>query len=167
MEHQCWANAQYSRWECLDIIGFPSEVELDVSEDKVVIIFEKLSCNIYSNYIEACHRISKKSATVIDKFSRRKDCQQVLAVKKDLRKIKMEDVGLSGQNNCFINKNLCPYYKVLWSKSKKLHSLIVSFISGDKIKIKVSENSLPLFITHADHMLIIYSVFKRYSQWYP
>ena len=123
MERQCWANAQYSRRECLDIIGIPSEVEPDVLEEKVVNIFEKLGCNIPSNHIAACHRVSKKSATVIVKFSRRKDCQQVLAVKKDLRKIKMEDVGLPGQNKLFINKNLCPYYKVLWSKSKKLHSL--------------------------------------------
>ena len=74
-------------------------------------------------------------------------------MKKDLRKIKMEDVDLPGQNKYLTNKNLCPYYNVLWSKSKKLHSLgkINSFfISGDTIKIKVSENSLPLAITHVD-----------------
>ena len=123
MERQCWANAQYSRRECLDIAGIPREVEPDVLEEKVVNIFEKLGYNIPSNHIEACHGVSKKSVTVIVKFSRRKDCQQVLAVKKVLRKIKMEDVGLPGQNKLFINKNLCPYYKVLWSKSKKLHSL--------------------------------------------
>ena len=75
MERQCWANAQYSRRECLDIIGIPSEVEPDVLEEKVVNIFEKLGCNIPSNHIEACHRVSKKSATVIVKFSQRKDRQ--------------------------------------------------------------------------------------------
>ena len=67
--------------------------------------------------------------------------------------IKMEDVELPGQNKLLINKNLCPYYKVLWSKSKKLHSLgkISSFfISSDTIKITVSKNSLPLSITHVD-----------------
>ena len=66
----------------------------------------------------------------------------------------MEDLGLPGQNKLFINKNLCPYYKVLWSKSKKLHSLgkinSFFFISGDTIKIRVGENSLHLSITHAD-----------------
>ena len=65
----------------------------------------------------------------------------------------MEDVYLSGQNKLFINKNLCPYYKIIWSHSKKLHSLgkINSFfISGDTIKTKVSENSLPLSVTHVD-----------------
>ena len=42
---------------------------------------------------------------------------------------------------------------MLWSKSKKLHSLskIYSFfISGDTIKIRVNENSSPLSITHVD-----------------
>ena len=96
MERQCWAEAQHSRRGCLDIIGIPNEVEADVLEEKVVNIYEKLGCNIPSNRIEACHRVSKKSATVIVKFSRRKDCQQVLAVKKDLRKIKMVDVDLPG-----------------------------------------------------------------------
>ena len=65
----------------------------------------------------------------------------------------MEDVDLPGQNKLFINKNLCPYYKELWSKSKKLDSLgkISSFfISDDTIKIKVGENSFPLSITHVD-----------------
>ena len=23
IESQCWANAQFSRWDCLDIIGIP------------------------------------------------------------------------------------------------------------------------------------------------
>ena len=31
----------------------------------------------------------------------------------------MEAVNLPGQNKLFINKNLCPYYKVLWCKIKK------------------------------------------------
>ena len=78
----------------MDITDIHSEVEAGVLEEKVVKIFERLGCNTPSNHIEACHRISKKSATVIIKFSRRKNCQQ-----------------------------LFPYHKVLRSKSKKLHCL--------------------------------------------
>ena len=51
----------------------------------------------------------------------------------------------------FINRSLCPYCKVLWSKSKKLQNLgkIHSFfLSGDTIKIKINENSPPLSVTH-------------------
>ena len=77
MKFQCWTNAQYSRWECLDITDTLSEVEANVLEEKFGNIFEMLGCNIPPNCMEACHRESKKSATVIVKFSRRKDCQQV------------------------------------------------------------------------------------------
>ena len=84
---------------------------------------------------------------------KRKDCQQVWSVKKEFQKIKMTDVNLSGQNKLYIDTGLFPYYKALWSKSKKLHSLgeIFSFyISDDAITIKVSGNSSPLSITHVE-----------------
>ena len=147
MERQCRANAQYSRRECLDVVGFPVKWVQMFWRRKFSTFFGKLGCDIPSELIEACHRISKKSSTVIVKFTKRKDCQQVWSVKKDLQKIKMEDVNLPGQNKLFINRSLCPYYKVLWSKSKKLHSLgkIFSFyISGDTIKVKVSEKQFPV-----------------------
>ena len=60
VERQCWANAQYSRRECLDVVGIPSEVGADVLEEKVLNIFGKLGCDIPSERIEACHRIGKK-----------------------------------------------------------------------------------------------------------
>ena len=113
-------------------------------EEKGVAIFVKLGCNIPTERIEVCQRITKNNPTVIVKFSRRKDCLQVWDVKEDLWTIKMEDIDLPGQNRFFLNKSWCPYYKVIWEKSKKLHSLgkIHSFfISGDTIKIRVSENS--------------------------
>ena len=150
-ERQCWLNSQYSRQECLDIVGIPSEVEVDALEEKVLAIFEKLGSNSPTERIEACHRISRKHPPVIVKSSRRKDCQQVWDVKRDLRKIKMEDIDLPGQNKLFINKSLCPYYNMIWAKSKKLHSLAKFhsfFISGDTIKIRDNENSSPLSLTH-------------------
>ena len=65
----------------------------------------------------------------------------------------MKDIDLPSQNKLFINKSLCPYYKVIWAKSKKLHNLgkIHSFfISGDTVKIRLSENSSPLSLTHIE-----------------
>ena len=56
IERQCWSNAQYSRRECLDIVGIPSEVEADFLEEKVVAIFEKLGCNIPTERIETATR---------------------------------------------------------------------------------------------------------------
>ena len=108
IERQYCLNAQYSRRECLDIVGIPSQVEADDFEEKVVSILEKLGYNIPTERIEACHRISKKNPAVIVKFSRRKDCQQVWDFKRDLQKIKVEDIELLGQNKLFINRSLCP-----------------------------------------------------------
>ena len=93
-------NTQYLRWECLDIIGIPREVKADVLEEDVVNIIEKLGCNIPSNCMKACHRLSEKSATVIAKFSRRKDCQQFFCEKGSAQNKngRMEDIDLPGQN---------------------------------------------------------------------
>ena len=131
LDWQCWANAQDSRREYLDIGGIPREVSGEVLEETVLNIFDKIGCRISPDHIESCHRISKKSDTVIVKFSQRKDCQQVWQVKKDQNKLKLEDFDLTGNNKLFINRSLCPYYKVLWSKSKKLYNLgkIHSFFS--------------------------------------
>ena len=59
MERQCWANAQYSRRECLGLVGVPRSVSDGDLEEKVLKISEKVGCPIEGNNIEACHRISK------------------------------------------------------------------------------------------------------------
>ena len=153
IERQCLTNVQYSRRECLDIVGIPSEVIDETLEESVVGIFDKLGCSIDSDQTEACHQVSKNNNMVIVKFTRRKDCQKVWNKKKKLKNHKMEDFSLPGQGKIFINSSLCPYYKMLWSKSKELLTLgkINSFyISNTTIKIKISENSSPLSITHVD-----------------
>ena len=60
IEQQCWANAQYSRRECLDNIRISREVSGKVLEVKVLSIFFKLSCSIFPGHFESCHHISKK-----------------------------------------------------------------------------------------------------------
>ena len=57
------------------------------------------------------------------RFHKEKDSQQDLAVKKDLRKIKMKDVDLTDQNYTFYKQEVVSIYKIIWSKNKKLHSL--------------------------------------------
>ena len=79
-------------------------------------------------------------------FSRRKDCQHVLWVKKEI-------FGFHGENKIYINRSLCQYHRKLWSKSKKLHSMgrIHNFyVAGESTKIKVHENSTLLAIAHAN-----------------
>ena len=132
MERQCWANAQYSRRECLELVGVPRSVSDGDLEEKVLKIFEKVGCPIEGN---------------------NKDCQNILNAKKELRKLDMKEIGFPEDNPIFVNQSLCTYYRVLWSKAKRLHSLkrISSFyVSEGTVKIKISENSLPLPITHVN-----------------
>ena len=69
MERQCWANAQYSRRECLEVGSIPKEVEQKGLEGKVLPVLEKIGCKIDPDNIENCHRFSKKIKNVIIKFS--------------------------------------------------------------------------------------------------
>ena len=81
LERRCWANAQYSRRECFDILGIPCEVSREVLEEKVLNVFGKLGCDISPDRIEACHRVGRTNDTVTVKFSGRKDCQHVWSIK--------------------------------------------------------------------------------------
>ena len=104
-------------------MGIPREVSGEVLEEKVLKIFGKRGCDISLDRTEACHHVGKTTDTVIVKFSKRKDCQHVWSIKKGLNNLTMEDLELHRNNKLFINRSLCPYYKMLWSTSKKLHSL--------------------------------------------
>ena len=135
----------------MEIVGIPISVSHDSLEDKVLEIFDSLGCKVQKDNIEACHRLSSTNDRTIIKFSKRKDCQQVLSVKKDLKNLNMEDLELPSSTRIFVNQSLCPYYRILWSKSKKLHSLgkiHIFFVSNSGIKVKINENSQPLSITH-------------------
>ena len=113
--------------------------------------FLEFGCDIPSDNIEACHRVGRHNNVII-KFSKRKGCQQIYSVKKDLSKLDTKEVDLPEGTQIFVNQSLCPYYKSLCSKSKKLRLLgkIPSFfISNNTIKTKLQENSNPDSITHS------------------
>ena len=51
MEKQCWANAQYSRRECLEVKGIPCDISNKNLESKVSEVFSKVGCEIASRDI--------------------------------------------------------------------------------------------------------------------
>ena len=63
-----------------------------------------------------------------------------------------------GEEKIFVNQSFCPYYRILFSKTKRLQStrkINSFFISGGTVKIKSDENSKkPLTITHLDYLAI-------------
>ena len=57
IERQCWANAQYSRRECLEIAGIPTSIPQQSFEEKVCQLFEAIGVSVDKNHIGDCHRL--------------------------------------------------------------------------------------------------------------
>ena len=138
MERQCWANAQHSRRECVEVAGIPQSVPASDLEKTFSKILEKVAMEVPAKNIDECHRVGKQGRVIV-KFLRRKDCRQVLSVKKDIQKITATDFKLPNTSiKLYLNESLCPYYRILLSKSKalftmgKIHSY---FISNRSVKI--------------------------------
>lgn len=154
-ERQCWANAQYSRRECMEISGIPCSVSDNDLEGKVIEVFGKLGVNVKEDGIEACHRIKKGSDKTIVKFSKRKDCQQVMSVKRDLRNADLSSLDFPDSTVLFFNESLCSYYRWMWSKCKRLKSknMIYSFYTVNGIvKAKKLEGGEATSITHMEDL---------------
>ena len=75
-------------------MGIPYEVFGEVLEKKVLEIFGKLGCDISPDCIETCHPVGRTTDTLIVKFSKGNDCHYVWSIKKDLKKLIMEDFEL-------------------------------------------------------------------------
>ena len=129
MERQCWANSQYSRRECLELVSIVQSVKDDDLEKVVTKIVNKVDISIIERDMQAVHGVGKEGRTII-KLINRKDCQALLKVKRDLNNLTMKDFGFEENNEIYVNKSLCPFCRLFWVKSKRLHHLqkICSFM---------------------------------------
>ena len=69
MERQCWANAHYSRRECIKMVGVSDSVNKNELEDQVLTVLQKIGCELSPRDLEVCHHLSKNNDRVIVKFS--------------------------------------------------------------------------------------------------
>ena len=86
LERQCWRNAQYSRRECAEmIISIPHSIVHSDLEKIVCKVLQHTGDDICGEKIESCECLNQKSHRAIVRFSKWKDCEQVMRVKKDLK----------------------------------------------------------------------------------
>ena len=76
-ERLCWANSQYSRTECVKVVGISSSVYQNQLENSVCKIFEKLNCNIVKDNLKGCHRLKGDRAIDIFFVSRKQIRKQI------------------------------------------------------------------------------------------
>ena len=115
----------------------------------------KAGVDITADDIEECHRVGNKGQTII-KFGKRMVSRQMLSVRNDLNKVKMSDIDLTGQSTLYINQSLCPYYRMLRSKTKILYQKVKIdsfYMSNGNIKIRLQENARPITISHTHDFL--------------
>ena len=91
-ERQCWANARYTWRECVKVIGIQKTVESKDLEHTVCKVFNSIGFNIGKDRIEACNRLTKSDRTIV-KFSRRKDCQHLMRIKKGLKYLSLTNLS--------------------------------------------------------------------------
>ena len=149
-ERQCWGNTQYSRRDTLEIVGIPNSVGNSVLDETVRGVFKKIGVEIDERNVQACHRLKEKERTTF-KFVNRKDCLQIRRVKKDLKSLDATEFDFPENTKIFINESLCPYYRGIWNKCKKLRVIqkIHQFytISG-LIRVKLEETGPSRIISH-------------------
>ena len=97
-------NAHYWKREYFEIGGIPRDVFNQDLESKAIKVFNKVCCEISSRDIEAFHSFTNSNDKIMAKCLWWKDCDQVLSVKRDLRKVTLKDVVLRGCNAIFINQ---------------------------------------------------------------
>ena len=87
VERNIHFQSQYSRRECIEIVGIPSDVPQNDLEKKVIDVFSVAGVAVSSRDFQAVHRINNKSNVVIAKLSNRKDALAILRNKKKLRNL--------------------------------------------------------------------------------
>ena len=149
-ERRCWENAQYSGRDKLEVVGIPMSVRDNVLEQKVCDVIQEIGVDIYDRDIQACHRLKDKDRTIV-KFTNRKDCLRILSVKRQLKGLDSAAMDLPEGTKIFINESLCPYYRGIRSKCKKLRDkqkVHQYYTINGLIRLRIEQSSQAKIINH-------------------
>ena len=120
LRRQCWTNALYSWRESVGIIGMSSWVAHSTLEKTVCKVLQQIWADTCEEKLKSYNRLNKKRWSDNCEIFRGKDCEHVMRVKKDLKDLNPNNLDFPEGTRLFIIDNLCPYYRVLWNKYKKL-----------------------------------------------
>ena len=80
LEHKCWSNEQYSRRECLEISGIPSDTEAGELQETALKVFEKFDVDVDPKNVEDCHWLKTRNSD--NQIIKKKRCRQNTSIKK-------------------------------------------------------------------------------------
>ena len=159
-------NANYPRQDCLEVSGVPRCPDHDGEEDckKMVIdICKELHLSLRDDAISTAHRLKHHPdktgpPTIIVKFCRRDDRNDVFSLRKQLKTTKVNILGI---NRLFINESLTPEKKKLLYECKKFTrenynrfgKIFIWSFKGDVFARQNVENGNKFQINHKDDLI--------------
>ena len=155
-ERQCWANSEYSRKETLEIVGLSESITNSKAEKGVL-------CQVFQRTSTSIKKIWRLA---IGLRIRRKLVLKVPKDKTVLQKLNAMNLDLPEGYRIFVNQSLCSYYRFLRTTSKKLRdkgTIFGWYVSNWSIKIKLQENSPPIYISNMEDIKKAFS-WRRLSQ---
>ena len=121
LERKLYAQEQYTRRECVEIVGIKKEVSDNNLSNVVVEAFKCAGVDVTPRSFQAIHKLRNKE-TVIAKLVHRADAIDILRKKRVLRELDDEKkVELSLQGKVYVNESLCPAYNIILGKCNALY----------------------------------------------
>ena len=169
-----WQSIQYNRRNNIEIAGIPSTISNEQLEDKVCEVLNSIDVSVGPADIEACHRLplnrnekseNETSQRTIVKLINRKICEKALKNRKNLKDVDKEKLGFVSSTKIYINDSLCPYYRGLYAKCRKLRTdgkIFACWTFNGIVTMKITENSKFINILHDDDL---YKLFPDVSFW--
>ena len=116
IEQRLAEQEQYTRRECVDIVGLPKNLKGEDLEAALLNVFEEAGVPIEKRGFHAIHRLSN-TRVVIPKVCNGKD--EILIVR-NKKKIRQEGKKKLQSQKIYVNESLCPDYKRILVKCNAL-----------------------------------------------
>ena len=111
LERSLHAQEQYSRTECLEIVGISVSIDDKNLQGTVCNILNEIDVPCGSEDLENCHRITGDPTIV--RFSSRRKSSEVMRKKKKFENIDGSKFDFNVGAKLYINETLCSYYRGL------------------------------------------------------
>ena len=150
LERNALNNAQYIRREMLEINPVPQSISNDELEQSVCHVLSLTGTTVKPDDIQVCHRMKNKEKVII-KFKDRKQRNEVMFKRKELKSKTAELRALQFGQSLFINDSMCFENQVLFYKCRKLKRLgrlSAVWFFNNTLSVKIEENGpISKFIT--------------------
>ena len=122
LERNALSNAQYTRREMLVINPVPHSINNVDLEEKVCEALSLTGTKFKPDDLDACHRMKKKEKVII-KFKNRKQRNDVIFKRKELKSKGDDLLALQFGQSMFINGSMCFENQVLFYKCRQLKKI--------------------------------------------